>query len=296
MTRKRMQALRFSNDDDRRRCRQLVELHLRFHGYGDGEWTDSAVRRYVRDAGDHARPAAQADPRRLHDAQQAQGRPARRAPTTTSRSASRGCPRRRSSPRSARRSTATGSWRCSASRRAARSARPTGFLLELRLDRGPMTEDEAEAVLRAWWAAAAPPDAGADVGRRGPSSWGAPLARRPGPGRGPGRSDPRTWPPPSPPPARPSARAPARRGADEGAASAPARSPTPPAGTAADRPAPRRPRRPGILGALWADPRTRPRPSAEPTLSGASPRDARRSRTAPGWPPSARHPHGRAIA
>jgi poly(A) polymerase len=28
-----------------------VELHLRFHGYGEGEWTDSAVRRYVRDAG-----------------------------------------------------------------------------------------------------------------------------------------------------------------------------------------------------------------------------------------------------
>ncbi|GAA0422845.1 CCA tRNA nucleotidyltransferase [Acrocarpospora corrugata] len=31
---------------------RLVELHLRFHGYGEGEWTDSAVRRYVRDA-DH---------------------------------------------------------------------------------------------------------------------------------------------------------------------------------------------------------------------------------------------------
>jgi poly(A) polymerase len=30
---------------------RLVELHLRFHGYGGGEWTDSAVRRYVRDAG-----------------------------------------------------------------------------------------------------------------------------------------------------------------------------------------------------------------------------------------------------
>jgi poly(A) polymerase len=30
---------------------QLIELHLRFHGYGSGEWTDSAVRRYVTDAG-----------------------------------------------------------------------------------------------------------------------------------------------------------------------------------------------------------------------------------------------------
>jgi poly(A) polymerase len=30
---------------------RLVELHLRFHGYGTGEWADSAVRRYVRDAG-----------------------------------------------------------------------------------------------------------------------------------------------------------------------------------------------------------------------------------------------------
>ena len=50
MARKRMKALRFSNEqiDD---VARLVELHLRFHGYGSGEWTDSAVRRYVRDAG-----------------------------------------------------------------------------------------------------------------------------------------------------------------------------------------------------------------------------------------------------
>ena len=51
LTRKRMKALRFSNDEIDA-VSQLVELHLRFHGYGSGEWTDSAVRRYVRDAGD----------------------------------------------------------------------------------------------------------------------------------------------------------------------------------------------------------------------------------------------------
>jgi poly(A) polymerase len=50
MARKRMRALKYSNQmiDD---VSQLVYLHLRFHGYGDGAWTDSAVRRYVTDAG-----------------------------------------------------------------------------------------------------------------------------------------------------------------------------------------------------------------------------------------------------
>jgi poly(A) polymerase len=51
LARKRLRELRFSNDDIDDIAR-LVELHLRFHGYGAGEWTDSAVRRYVRDAGD----------------------------------------------------------------------------------------------------------------------------------------------------------------------------------------------------------------------------------------------------
>ncbi|GAA3999185.1 CCA tRNA nucleotidyltransferase [Streptomyces marokkonensis] len=50
MTKKRMMALKYSNDLVKDVSR-LVELHLRFHGYGTGEWTDSAVRRYVRDAG-----------------------------------------------------------------------------------------------------------------------------------------------------------------------------------------------------------------------------------------------------
>ena len=50
MTRKRMRTLKYSKQmvDD---VSQLVYLHLRFHGYGDGRWTDSAVRRYVTDAG-----------------------------------------------------------------------------------------------------------------------------------------------------------------------------------------------------------------------------------------------------
>ena len=50
MVRKRMRTLKYSKQmvDD---ISQLVYLHLRFHGYGEGRWTDSAVRRYVADAG-----------------------------------------------------------------------------------------------------------------------------------------------------------------------------------------------------------------------------------------------------
>ena len=51
LTKTRLQALRFDNEAIEA-VSTLVALHLRFHGYGDGEWTDSAVRRYVRDAGE----------------------------------------------------------------------------------------------------------------------------------------------------------------------------------------------------------------------------------------------------
>lgn len=53
MTRKRLEALRYSNDDVTA-ITELVALHLRFHTYSMG-WTDSAVRRYVRDAGPYLR-------------------------------------------------------------------------------------------------------------------------------------------------------------------------------------------------------------------------------------------------
>ena len=51
LAKERLKKLRYSNEviDD---VETLIALHLRFHGYGDGEWTDSAVRRYVRDAGE----------------------------------------------------------------------------------------------------------------------------------------------------------------------------------------------------------------------------------------------------
>jgi poly(A) polymerase len=50
LARKRLKALRYANEivDD---VSQLVFLHLRFYGYRSSDWTDSAVRRYVRDAG-----------------------------------------------------------------------------------------------------------------------------------------------------------------------------------------------------------------------------------------------------
>jgi poly(A) polymerase len=63
MTKERLRTLRFDNHIVKD-VGQLVFLHLRFHGYGSGEWTDSAVRRYVRDAGellDHLHLLTRAD-------------------------------------------------------------------------------------------------------------------------------------------------------------------------------------------------------------------------------------------
>ncbi len=50
MAAKRLRALRYDNETVREVAR-LIELHLRFFGYADAGWSDSAVRRYARDAG-----------------------------------------------------------------------------------------------------------------------------------------------------------------------------------------------------------------------------------------------------
>jgi poly(A) polymerase len=150
---KRLRQLRYDNDTVASVAR-LIELHLRFFGYTEGAWTDSAVRRYVRDAG----PLLP----RLHILT--------RADVTT---------------RNRRKADRLGFAYDNLEERIAELAEAEGiaavrpeldgeqimellglapgrevgeayrFLLELRLDEGPLGEDEAAARLRAWWAARA---------------------------------------------------------------------------------------------------------------------------------------------
>ena len=105
MTRKRMEALRYPTADIAA-VAELVALHLRFHTYKMG-WTDSAVRRYVRDAGDLL---AELNVLTRCDCTTRDARKAARAGAsgwTSSRSASPSWPPPRSWPRSAPSSTAT---------------------------------------------------------------------------------------------------------------------------------------------------------------------------------------------
>jgi poly(A) polymerase len=151
MSKSRMTKLKYPNDMVKDVSR-LVELHLRFHGYGAGEWTDSAVRRYVRDAG----PLLD----RLHKLT--------RSDCTT---------------RNKRKAAALSHSYQELEARIAQlqeqeeldAIRPDldgtqimetldigpgpmvgkayQFLLELRLENGPMAEDAAAAALKDWWAA-----------------------------------------------------------------------------------------------------------------------------------------------
>lgn len=151
LARKRLQALRFDSDTTSS-VTTLIELHLRFFGYAEGAWTDSAVRRYVRDAGDELA--------RLHILT--------RADVTT-----------RNKRKAARLSAAYDDIERRIDELAAAEelgamrpaldgnriqkvlgiapgpdvGRAYRFLLDLRLDEGLLDEADAEARLRAWWAA-----------------------------------------------------------------------------------------------------------------------------------------------
>jgi poly(A) polymerase len=150
MTRKRMKALRFSNDTIDA-VSELVELHLRFHGYGSGEWTDSAVRRYVRDAGGELA--------RLHvltraDCTTRNKRKAERLSRTYDDLEQRIERLAEQEELASIRPDLDGNQimqilGIGPGREVGQAYR---YLLELRMDNGPMSSDDAEAALRAWWA------------------------------------------------------------------------------------------------------------------------------------------------
>ena len=151
MARKRMKALRYPKEliDD---VALLVELHLRFHGYAEGEWTDSAVRRYVRDAG----PLIE----RLHALTRADCTTRNRRKAATLSRAYDQLEQRISVLAEAEELAAIRP-DLDGNQIMAVLQIPPGravgeayhFLLEQRLDRGPLGEDEATAVLKEWWAA-----------------------------------------------------------------------------------------------------------------------------------------------
>ena len=149
MARKRLRALKYSKQmvDD---VSQLVYLHLRFHGYGDGKWTDSAVRRYVTDAGPllprlHKLVRADCTTRNKRRAARLQANYDRLEARIDELAAQEDLARVRPDLDGNQIMELLGipagpevgeAWR---------------YLKELRLDRGPLTTEEATEELLSWW-------------------------------------------------------------------------------------------------------------------------------------------------
>jgi poly(A) polymerase len=150
LARKRLTALRFSADQVDA-VSKLIELHLRFHGYGEGQWTDSAVRRYVRDAGDQLE--------RLHVLTRADCTTRNRAKADRLRRAYDDLETRidelaEEEEIASLRPDLDGTQimailGIAPGREVGEAYR---FLLELRIDDGPLGPERAEEALRAWWA------------------------------------------------------------------------------------------------------------------------------------------------
>ena len=149
LAKKRMTALRFSNEEIDSVYR-LIELHLRFHGYGSCEWTDSAVRRYVRDADDQLI--------RLHkltraDCTTRNKRKAENLARTYDSLEQRIAQLQIEEELNAIRPTLDGQqiMKLLQIKPGPKVGKAYNYLLELRLDRGPMSEEEATRELLAWW-------------------------------------------------------------------------------------------------------------------------------------------------
>jgi poly(A) polymerase len=151
LARKRLTALRFDKDTIAAVSR-LIELHLRFFGYSDAPWTDSGVRRYVRDADELLE--------RLHILTRAD---------VTTRNRRKAARLRDAYDELEKRIAALAEQEEIAAIRPDLDGEevmailgvPPGpvvgeayrFLLEMRLDEGPLGAVEAEERLRAWWSA-----------------------------------------------------------------------------------------------------------------------------------------------
>ncbi|WP_026372984.1 CCA tRNA nucleotidyltransferase [Agrococcus lahaulensis] len=151
MAKQRLKALRFDNETVKAVSR-LVELHLRFYGYGDQAWSDSAVRRYVRDAG----PLLE----RLHiltrsDVTTRNRRKAERLDFAYDDLERRIAELAEQEELEAVRPDLDGNRIQEIL--GIRPGREVGeayrMLLEQRLEHGPLGEERAEQVLREWWAA-----------------------------------------------------------------------------------------------------------------------------------------------
>ncbi|GAA1997603.1 CCA tRNA nucleotidyltransferase [Microbacterium ulmi] len=151
LARKRLQALRFDSGTIGS-VAQLIEQHLRFFGYAEGAWTDSAVRRYVRDAGPELE--------RLHILTRADVTTRNKRKATRLRAAYDDIERRiaelaAQEELDSMRPELDGNriqeiLGLTPGREVGEAYR---FLMDIRLDEGIVGEDEAERRLRAWWAA-----------------------------------------------------------------------------------------------------------------------------------------------
>ena len=149
LARERLKKMRYSSEVVES-VETLTALHLRFHGYGDGEWTDSAVRRYVRDSGDllvhlHVLTRADCTTRNV--------RKAERLAIAYESLETRIARLMEAEELNKIRPELDGAavMQLLNLKPSATVGKALDFLLELRLERGPLGEEEATKELLAWW-------------------------------------------------------------------------------------------------------------------------------------------------